>query len=319
MKNNILIGKDMVQNTEFSDVVLSSGKAKECNICPRQCGADRYSNFGYCKSKGLRIARFGLHMWEEPCISGTEGSGTIFFSGCSLRCVYCQNYSVSQLSKGKDISVHELADVFKKLEDIGANNINLVTPTHFADQIIEALNIYKPSIPVCYNTSGYERVETIKKLNELVDIFLTDFKYAHSSLADEFSKASDYPIVAQNAILQMRENIPQDTFDYRGIMLKGLIVRHLVLPNCLQNSKDVLSWIKENLGTDTIISIMSQYTPYGKALGNDKIGRKLKPIEYKIVVAYAQKLGFDNAFIQDCESADDRYIPEFFGETLSME
>lgn len=287
-----------------------------CFICPRKCGVDRNENFGYCKSKKLRIARFGLHMWEEPCISGKEGSGTIFFSGCSLRCNYCQNYEVSQLSKGKDISVAELADIFKRLEDMGANNINLVTPTHFADSIISALDLYKPKIPICYNTGGYENVNTIQKLLGYVDIFLTDFKYAQSDLAKRYSKAADYPEVAKAAILQMRKNVPQDIFDKRGIMTKGLILRHLVLPECLDNSKKVLDWTRDNLGTKTILSIMSQYTPYGEAIKDSLLGRKLKPLEYKIVVNYAQKLGFENGYIQDYKSANECFIPEFFGEKL---
>lgn len=317
MKNSILTDKNSVQTSELCDNLTNfDGLISNCNLCPRHCGVDRQNNFGYCKSKGLRIARFGLHMWEEPCISGEEGSGTIFFSGCSLRCIYCQNFEVSQLSKGKDISVAQLVDIFKQLEDMGANNINLVTPTHYADQIIKAIDIYKPHIPVCYNTSGYENVETIKRLLGYIDIFLTDFKYSQNDLAEEFSRAADYPDVAKNAIMQMKKNIPKDEFDSRGIMTKGLILRHLVLPNCVQNSKLVLDWTKENLGEDTILSIMNQYTPYGKAIGHSKIGRKLKPIEYKMVVGYAQKLGFEKAYVQEEGSADECFIPQFFGDII---
>lgn len=319
MKKDILTENNMAQNASFcSGNVADQRKEDGCMICPRKCGVNRAEKFGYCKSKGLRIARYGLHMWEEPCISGKEGSGTIFFSGCSLRCKYCQNFEVSQLSKGVDITTKRLADIFKELEDIGANNINLVTPTHFVDEIIKATEIYKPNIPICYNTSGYENEQTIEKLKGIVDIFLTDFKYAQSQLAQELSKAADYPEVAKKALLQMRKIIPNDEFSGSGMMTKGIIVRHLVLPNHLQNSKEVLDIIKRTLGTDTIISIMSQYTPYGQAISDPLIGRKLKPIEYKIIVAYAQKLGFDNAFIQENDSADVVYIPEFFGEKLDF-
>lgn len=302
--------KDNIYDILSKNSVIESS----CFACPRQCGVRRDSSFGYCKSKGVRIARFGLHYWEEPCISGTEGSGTIFFSGCSLRCIYCQNYEVSQLSKGYDISTSELVDIFKKLECMGANNINLVTPTHYIDYIIKALDIYKPSIPICYNTGGYESLDSIKRLTNYVDIFLVDFKYMDSSLALEFSKAKDYPKVAMAAIQEMRKIIPQDIINEKGIMTKGVIVRHLVLPDCLQNSKDVLYWIANNLGKETIVSIMSQYTPYGKAVGHSRIGRKLKPVEYKIIVNFAQKLGLENAYVQESSSADECFIPEFEGE-----
>ncbi len=286
----------------------------QCNCCPRHCNVSRQNSIGYCKSKGLRIARFGLHMWEEPCISGTRGSGTIFFSGCCLRCIYCQNYEVSQLSKGYDISVNELVNIFKQLEDIGANNINLVTPTHYVDYIIMALDIYKPSIPICYNSSGYESESTIQKLAKYVDIFLVDFKYIQTDLSISFSSSNDYPEVAKSAILAMKKLVPNNIFDSQGIMKKGIIVRHLILPNCLQNSKDILLWIAQNLGVETIVSIMNQYTPYGKAVEHKIIGRKLKPLEYKIIVSYAEKLSLTNAYIQDSDSADECYIPQFFGD-----
>lgn len=304
----------MKNNNNYNNFSTNSVIEDSCFACPRQCGVRRDSSLGYCKSKGLRIARFGLHYWEEPCISGKEGSGTIFFSGCSLRCIYCQNYEVSQKSKGYDISTSELVDIFKKLEDMGANNINLVTPTHYIDYIIKALDIYRPNIPICYNTGGYESVESIKRLANYVDIFLVDFKYMDSNLALEFSKAKDYPQVAMSAIQEMKKNVPQDIFNEKGIMTKGIIVRHLVLPECLQNSKNVLLWIEKNLGKDTIVSIMSQYTPFGKAVGHNKIGRKLKPVEYKIIVSFAEKLGLEKAYIQEGSSADECFIPEFEGE-----
>ncbi|MDE6565916.1 MAG: radical SAM protein, partial [Clostridia bacterium] len=296
------------------NMVLSTA----CNVCPRACNVSRFSHIGYCKSKGLRIARYGLHHWEEPCISGTQGSGTIFFSGCSLRCIYCQNYEVSQLSKGYNISVSELIEIFKKLEELGANNINLVTPTHYIDYIIMALDIYRPNIPICYNSSGYESVNSIHRIKKYIDSFLVDFKYIDSNLALQLSKAKDYPEVAKNAIMEMKRSIPQNAFNKKGLMTKGIIVRHLVLPENIKNSKDILSWIVDNLGKDTIVSIMNQYTPYGKAIGNKDIGRKLKPIEYKIVVNHALRLGLNNAFVQEDSSASEIYIPQFDGEPLNL-
>lgn len=290
-----------------------------CNVCPRGCNISRYDSIGYCKSKGLRIARYGLHYWEEPCISGKEGSGTIFFSGCALRCSYCQNYEVSQLSKGYNISVNDLINIFKELESLGANNINLVTPTHYIDYIIKALDIYKPKIPVCYNTSGYESIASLQRLSNYIDIFLVDFKYFDNDLALKLSKAQDYPQIAKSAIIKMRELIPQDIYNDKGIMVKGVIVRHLVLPNLIDNSKNIISWVKDNLGSNTVLSIMNQYTPFGKAVGDSVIGRKVKPIEYKIVVNHAIKCGFENSYIQEDSSADECFIPEFFGTIQNEE
>jgi len=291
---------------------------EKCNLCPWECKVNRLKKeVGYCKATDkVKIALSNLHYYEEPCISGENGSGTIFFSGCSLRCIYCQNYDVSQKSKGYNISVNRLVEIFKELEAMGAHNINLVTPTHYIDYIIMALDIYKPNIPVCYNTSGYESEQSIKRLAGYVDIFLVDFKYFQKDLAQEFSSASDYPEVAQKAILQMKSIIPCDKFDSNGMMRQGVIVRHLVLPNCLQNTKEILAWVEKNLGKNTILSLMNQYTPYGKAIGNKIIGRKLKALEYKIAVNYALKLGLENAYVQDSESADECFIPEFFGEIM---
>ena len=303
---------EFIQDITNKNYVLKSA----CNVCPRGCNVSRFSHLGYCKSKGLRIARYGLHYWEEPCISGNNGSGTIFFSGCSLRCIYCQNYEVSQLSKGYVSSVVKLADIFKQLEAMGAHNINLVTPTHYIDYILAALDIYRPDIPICYNTGGYESVESIKRLANYIDIFLTDFKYTDGDLAEELSKASNYPEIAKQALLEMKKIIPQNKYYKNGIMKKGIIVRHLVLPQYIQNSKDVLSWVAENMGIDTVVSIMNQYTPFGQAIKHNAIGRKLKPIEYKIVVNHALKLGLTNAYVQDDDSANECYIPKFEGEPL---
>ncbi len=289
-----------------------------CKICPRNCGIDRSKNLGFCKSSNkLKVAKVMLHYFEEPPISGTEingkqpsGSGAIFFSGCNLRCCFCQNNEISHECFGKEISIETLADIFRQLEAAGAYNINLVTPTHYANQIIESLKIYRPKIPVIWNTSGYEKPETIKRLKDYVDIYLADFKYFDSEISKELSLAEDYPKMCKNSILQMRKNQPKDIFK-KGLMKKGLIVRHLVLPNCTNDSKNILNWIEKNLGKQTYVSIMSQYVPMAKAKENQKINRKIKPIEYKVILNFAEKLGLINSFVQDLTSAEEIYTPNF--------
>ena len=281
-----------------------------CNSCPRKCNIDRSNSVGFCgQSEKLKVALYQLHFYEEPCISGTKGSGTIFFSGCNLKCMFCQNYQISQQNKGKEISVRQLVNIFKKLEKMGAHNINLVTPSHYVDKIIEALDIYKPNIPIIYNTSGYDSVENIQKLKDYVDIYLTDFKYFSSELAGYLSRAKDYPDVAKKAIHQMRLNCPEDKFDKNSMMQKGIIIRHMVLPDQTVDSINILQYIKQNY-PQTIISLMSQYTPCYKALEDNKYNRKLKKLEYTRVVMYARKLQL-NGYIQDMQSADLKYTPKF--------
>ena len=282
----------------------------KCNNCPRKCNIDRDSSVGFCgQSNDLKVALHQLHFYEEPCISGTKGSGTIFFSGCNLKCLYCQNYKISQLNKGKIITVEKLVNIMKKLEKKGAHNINLVTPSHFTDKIIEALKIYRPSIPIIYNTSGYDNVDTIKKLKNYIDIYLTDFKYCDSNLSSYLSKAKDYKDVATKAIKQMRKNYPSDEFDENGMMKKGVIIRHLVLPDQTVDSINILKHIKR-LFPNTMVSLMSQYTPCYKIVGDKIFDRKLKKLEYTRVVMYAKKLDF-NGYIQDLKSADLKYTPKF--------
>lgn len=281
-----------------------------CNLCPRQCNVDRLNQKGFCGADKLKIAKVMKHFWEEPIISEGNGSGAIFFCFCSLRCLYCQNYEISHLGKGKEISIEKLADIFKQIEKSGANNINLVSPTHYTNEIIKALNIYKPAIPVVWNTSGYETTETIEKLKDYVDIYLTDFKYFDDNIAKEYSFAPNYKQKSTNAILQMRKNQPQDIIE-NGIMKKGLIIRHLVLPSHEQDSKNILKWIKENLGTRTIISLMSQYFPCYKAKNHPILSRKIKPIEYKAVINEFVNLGFKNGYSQEFSSANCTYVPEF--------
>lgn len=282
---------------------------EKCYLCPRSCGIDRSKNKGYCNQSGLKVARVSLHKWEEPIISGSNGSGTIFFSGCNLKCVYCQNYDVSH-GKGKDITPQILADIFKKIEDSGAHNINLVTPTHFVDDILKAADIYAPKLPVVYNCGGYESLDTLDKMKDFVDIWLPDFKYSDNSLAKKYSNCNDYFEVCTAALIRMRQLCPKDEIA-DGLMKKGLIIRHLVLPNALQNTKSVLQWIAENLSDDTYVSIMGQYTPFGDAFKFDEINRKLKPLEYKIAVEYAKKFKLFNSFIQSLDSASKEFIPNF--------
>ncbi|MFQ6724000.1 MAG: radical SAM protein [Clostridia bacterium] len=283
----------------------------KCNICPRQCNVDRNLNAGFCNATNeIHIAKFMPHFWEEPIISGTNGSGAIFFSHCNLKCIYCQNYKISSLGDGKMFSVNGFIDIVKSLEKLGVHNINLVTPSHYTNQIIDALNIYKPSIPIVWNSNGYESVETIQKLKDLVDIYLVDMKYMDNNLALHLSKAKDYPEICQNAILAMRQNQPNDIIA-DGIMQKGVVVRHLVIPNAIQNSFDVLDWIYCALGKSTYVSIMGQYTPCYLAKNDIKYNRTLKPIEYKRVLNKVQTLGFTNGFTQDLSSATENFIPDF--------
>ena len=278
-----------------------------CTLCPRNCGVDRVAAKGYCKVNKLTVALATLHFGEEPCISGKNGSGTIFFSGCNLRCVYCQNSEISSEVFGKQITVERLSEIFKELENSGANNINLVTPSHYVNEIIEALKIYKPKIPVVYNTSSYDKEETIEKISEYVDIFLADLKYYSNELAKKYSGAADYYEVALKAIKKMRQ-CKKDTFNESGIMTSGVIIRHLVLPNCTEDSKKVLQSIAENF-KGTLVSVMGQYTPKYRAKEFNEINRPLKPLEYKIVLNYANGLNL-NGFSQDLSSCGE-LIPNF--------
>ena len=256
-----------------------------------------------------------LHHWEEPEISGNEqdcGSGTIFFTGCNLKCAYCQNWEISNNGVGKNVSVEDLVEIFKVLEAAGALNINLVTPTHFVDEILSSLKIYKPKVPVVWNTSGYESVETIEKLKGFVDVFLTDIKYFSPELSKKYSAAENYFKCASAAIVKMRDVVGEDII-VDGLMKKGIIVRHMVLPKCSSDSIKVLDWIKETLGTTTILSIMNQYTPCFNAKMYPEINQKVPSIEYKRVVNYAITQGFTKVYAQEECSANAEFIPEFKG------
>lgn len=286
-----------------------------CEICPRDCRVNRSKNLGYCRSsEKVKISMVMLHHFEEPIISGENetdnGSGTIFFSNCSLKCCYCQNSEISAGGLGKEITIQKLAEIFKELEKKGAYNINLVTPTHFASQIIEALKIYKPNIPIVWNTSGYEKPETIKKLAGFVDVFLTDFKYFSPEIAEKYSRAKNYPEMCKTSILEMRKIVPDDKIE-NGLMKSGLIVRHLVLPNQTKDSLNVIDWVNNNLGNKTYFSLMAQYVPMAKAKDYPEINRKIKPIEYKILIKKLNELNFTNAYLQDYDSANTTYTPNF--------
>lgn len=281
-----------------------------CSICPRHCNVDRDIQKGFCQSKNtFKVARAALHFWEEPCISGKNGSGTVFFSGCNLRCVFCQNYEISRDNKGVDISDERLVEIFENLISQGANNINLVNPTHYATRLAEVLNKWKSPVPIVYNSSGYEEVETLKKLDGLIDIYLPDLKYTRSQKAQRYSAAGDYFEKASAAILEMRRQV-KDRFDDNSLMKSGLIVRHLILPQNTNSSIEVIDWVKNNLG-DTYLSLMAQYTPCGDLETMPELGRRITQREYDKVVNYALNQGMENLYIQDLTSADSEYIPSF--------
>lgn len=290
-----------------------------CTLCPRECGAHReLGERGFCGANGtLRVARAALHFWEEPCISGEEGSGTVFFSGCCLKCVFCQNYEISSENAGKEITVSRLAEIFLELQEKGANNVNLVTPTHYVPQIIEALDRAKGeglSLPVVYNTSGYEKVETLRMLEGMVDVWLPDFKYKSSDYARRYSGAADYFPTACAALEEMVRQAGEPVFNEKGIMTRGVIVRHLMLPGLAGDTKAVLRYLYERYGDSIYISIMNQYTPLPRASAFPGLDRKLTDEEYQEAVDYAISLGVENGFIQEGETAEESFIPPFDNE-----
>ena len=267
---------------------------KHCTICPRNCGANRYEGEkGYCNAGFLpKCALASIHHWEEPPISGNKGSGTIFFSHCNLNCVFCQNYTISEQAFGKEITIEHLSDIFLSQQKKGVHNINLVSPTHFIPQIKQALLLAKQkglSIPIVYNTNAYEKVESLKLLEGIIDIYLPDFKYISPDFSKRYSLAHNYADYAKKAILEMKRQQPNMIFDTNGILQKGIIIRHLVLPNCYKDSFDILKWIKQNIGQDTYISLLNQYTPMHKALQYKEISRKLTTLEYQKVVKTIHK------------------------------
>lgn len=282
-----------------------------CNACPRGCNVDRQNTLGYCKSpEKFKLARASLHYWEEPCISGKNGSGAIFFSGCNLGCVFCQNYEISHGCKGVEVSDDDLVRIMKRLVDEGANNINFVNPTHYSFQLLRVLEKYKPPVPIVYNTSGYDSVETLKMLDGAVDIYLPDFKYIRPEKALKYSKAEDYPQVAEEALAEMKRQVSEDVFDENGIMQRGMIIRHLVLPSNTNSSISALDYLAENFG-DTYISVMAQYVPCGDLTEYKEINRPLTQREYDKVVNHIFDLGLQKIFVQELEAASDEFIPDF--------
>lgn len=302
---SIMASTDSVLNTD------------NCILCPRNCGINRDSGGkGFCgESSSVRIARAALHFWEEPVISGDKGSGTVFFTGCNLKCIFCQNASIATSEVGKEVSIGTLAEIFLKLQDQGANNINLVTASHYVTQVAQSIRIARKlglAIPIVYNTSSYEKPVTLQLLDGLVDIYLPDFKYMDTKLAKVYSKAEDYPKVAKEAIAEMYRQVGKPVFDAdSGLMRKGVIVRHLVMPGAVGNAKAVIDYLYKTYGDDIYISLMNQYTPMKEFAEYPKLNRKVTKREYEKVIQYALDLGVENAFIQEGETAQESFIPAF--------
>ena len=291
---------------------------EKCKICPHNCGVNRLNgNIGRCKSNGnIKLAMASIHNFEEPCISGENGSGTVFFSNCNMNCVFCQNYKISQQGLGREISIEELAEIFIDEQNKNAENINIVTQTMYVYHIIEAIKIAKNKglkIPIVYNSNGYENVETIKKLDGYIDIYLPDLKYYDDDLAFKYSGVKNYFENATSAIKEMYNQVGSPVLDENGMMKKGLIIRHLVLPNNLQNSKDVLKWINDNIDKKVFVSVMAQYFPTNRAKEFPEINRKLTKEEYEEIENYLYSLDLDNGYIQELGEHEEEYVPDFEG------
>jgi uncharacterized Fe-S protein, pflX (pyruvate formate lyase activating protein) homolog len=288
---------------------------EKCVICPHNCGVNRLDGqVGRCKSRDtVKIALYSTHNFEEPCISGKRGSGTVFFSNCNMNCVFCQNYEISQQGKGREISIENLAEIFIKQQEKNVENINLVTPTSYVPQIIEAIKIAREKglkIPIVYNTNGYEKVETLKMLEGYIDIYLPDLKYSDDLLAKRLSKVDNYFQIATNAIREMHRQTGRAIFNDDGIMQKGMIIRHLVLPNHILNSRRVLKWINDNM-SDVYVSVMAQYFPTYKAKEIEDINRKLTKEEYEEIENYLYRLNLENGYIQELGEHEEEYVPRW--------
>lgn len=295
----------------------------DCTLCPRECHVNRNAGeIGYCgQTAVLTAARAALHFWEEPCLSGTNGSGAVFFSGCNLRCVYCQNHEIAQGFSGQEITISRLSDIFLELQEKGAHNINLVTPTHFVPQIITALKAAKKqglSIPIVYNTSAYEKKDTLKMLEGLIDIYLPDLKYHDTALSERYSHAPDYFEIASRAIAEMVRQVgtPVFTDGEDSLMKKGVIVRHLLLPGCEKDTRRILQYLHKTYKNDIYVSIMNQYTPLPQIKNIPALNRKISSREYEKIVDYAISVGIENGFIQEGETASESFIPAFDYEGL---
>ena len=289
---------------------------EQCNICPHKCGVNRLEGKkGRCKADDkIKIALVSLHNFEEPCVSGEKGSGTVFFSNCNLNCVFCQNYEISQLGNGKEITIEELADIFIEQQNNNAENINLVTSTMYIYQIIEAIKIARNKglhIPIVYNSNGYEKVEAIKALNGYIDIYLPDLKYKDNEIAYKYSGIKNYFENATQAIKEMYNQVGSPVLDKNGMMKKGLMIRHLILPNNLQNSKEVLKWISENIDNNVFVSVMVQYFPTHRAKEFPELSRKINLEEYEEMENYLYTLNLDNGYIQELGTHEEEYVPNF--------
>lgn len=292
---------------------------EKCTLCPRRCRVNRNKQEkGFCgQTSALKVGRASLHLWEEPCVSGEKGSGTVFFSGCSLHCCYCQNFNLSRGKEGTATDGENLSRIFLNLQDEGAHNINLVTGEHFAPHIRQAVKNAKKEglvIPVILNSSGYVSLETLDYLKDVIDIYLVDFKYMNSDIAKKYSIAEDYPEVAKKALKKMYSLVGTPAFDENGILKKGVIVRHLCLPGCSDDSKAVISYVYENYKENVLLSIMSQYTPFGSCGKYLELTRKLTVEEYDEIIDFCLEIGIENAFIQEGEAASESFIPVFDGK-----
>lgn len=288
---------------------------KECHCCAHECGVDREVWKGFCRM-GVRpvVARAGLHFWEEPCISGTKGSGTVFFSGCTLRCVYCQNYEISSEGRGREISISRLREIYEELIAQGAHNINLVTPTHFTEAILQSLEQPLP-IPVVYNTNGYESVENLKRLEGRIQIYLPDVKYSDDALALRYSHAKEYFQTAKRAVREMfRQTGSYRISEETGLLERGVVIRHLLLPNHVENTLRVIDWVAETFDPgEVLFSLMRQYVPHGRAAEYPELNRRVTDEEYQRVEQHLYDSGIEDGFVQDGESASDSFIPAFDG------
>ena len=287
----------------------------KCEICPFRCKVNRLSGqVGRCGcGDKIKVAKYQLHYFEEPCISGKSGSGTVFFSNCNFKCIFCQNYKISQEGKGNEVTIEELANIFLKLQQEGANNINLVTPTMYAYQIIEAIKLARMNglnLPIIYNSNGYENVVTLRDLRGYVDVYLPDLKYYADELAIKYSKAPNYFKIATNAILEMINQVGLPEFDENGMIKKGVIIRHLVLPGHIQNSKHILKWLKENVEGNAYVSVMAQYFPTYKAKEDEYLNRKLTRKEYSEIALYLYLLDIQNGYMQELGNQEEEYVPE---------
>lgn len=296
---------------------MRNDKLENCILCPRNCQTDRLAGGrGYCgESNTIRIARAALHFWEEPVISGKKGSGTVFFTGCNLKCVFCQNAGIATNQLGKEVTVERLAEIFIELQEKGAVNINLVTASHYVPQVADAIIIARNdglAIPIVYNTSSYEKPETLQLLDGLVDIYLPDMKYADRQMAKKYSNAEDYPEVASSAIKEMYRQVGEPVFDeVTGLMKKGVIVRHLIMPGAVRNAKAVIDYLYETYSDCIFISLMNQYTPMKEFVEYPELNRRVTKREYEKVIQYALDKGITNAFIQEGDTAKESFIPAF--------